>query len=102
MFQTMVKMPQVKRLAEHHEQPVHVGRVGVRDAGGGRISRGWVCGWCGVGGGRDCGRDGEDLGDWDPVGHVFAFGEVGEEDVAGGDVTLEIFEGVGAVELAFA
>ena len=29
------------------------------------------------------------------------FGEVMEKDVAGGDVTLKTFEGVGAVEVAF-
>src|ERR1700736_1509187 len=40
------------------------------------------------------------LGEGEPDGHVVTLGEVGEEYVAGGDVALEVFERVRAVELA--
>src|ERR1700738_3809855 len=86
---------------QQHQAPLEIGWIGV---GGGR---GGVAG--GGGGGKVCGGrgrggwgsgGGQGPGDGEPVGHVVTLGEVGEEYVAGGDVALEVFERVRAVELA--
>ena len=39
----------------------------------------------------------ENLGYGSPVGHLIGFCEVGEKDVAAGDVALQVFQGVGTV-----
>jgi len=78
----MTKMPQVKKLRRSSRL-----RIGKRS---------------GVGRGRRGGGGAEDLSDGKPLRHLFAFGDVGGQNVAGGDVALEILEGVGTVHLAVA
>ena len=86
---------------DEDQHPVQVRRVGIDGHVGrgsrriGRCRDQWrLVGWRGTGGGA------QHLRNRNPVRHVIALCEVGQQNIAAGDVLFQIFKGIWAVVLA--